>query len=55
MSWEPGNPKGWGDPGPIVLVVLVLILAGAAVGNYNNYSATQQRCNELLQQGGARQ
>ncbi|MBD2463256.1 hypothetical protein H6G89_19665 [Oscillatoria sp. FACHB-1407] len=48
MSWEPGNPKGWGDPAPIVLAVLLLVIAGAAVDNFTNVIAERDRCEELL-------
>lgn len=51
MGWEPGNPKGWGDPAPIVLMVLLLALLGSAVGNYDNYTAEQQRCQQILNRG----
>jgi hypothetical protein len=51
-NWEPGNPKGWGDPGPLVLAIILLVILGAALGSYGNFAAQQQRCQQLLQQGG---
>jgi len=48
----PGNPNGWGDPSPIVMVILLLIFFGAWIGNMNQPSAlTIQRCQEILRQG----
>lgn len=47
----PGNPNGWGDPTPIVLVILLLVFFGAWVGTLDQPSAlTIQQCRELLGQ-----
>lgn len=48
----PGNPDGWGDPSPIVLVILLMIFLGAWVGDARrpiSQSLTIEQCRELLQ------
>ncbi|MGG6296113.1 hypothetical protein ACQ4M4_17130 [Leptolyngbya sp. AN02str] len=45
----PGNPDGWGDPSPIVFIILILIFFGAWIGNMNRTPiATIEYCRELL-------
>lgn len=44
----PGNPEGWGDPGPIVLVILLLIFLGTWVGGFNRPLSVEQ-CREFLE------
>jgi len=48
MSIEPpGNPKGWGDPAPIVMIVLLMVFFGAWIDNLNRPLSVQQ-CQEIL-------
>ncbi len=45
----PGNPKGWGDPGPIVMFILFMIFLGAWVDNLSRTAqANEAYCRDLL-------
>jgi hypothetical protein len=43
----PGNPKGWGDPSPIVLIVLLLVFLGAWLSSTST-PITLRQCQELF-------
>lgn len=45
----PGNPDGWGNPAPIVMIILLLIFFGAWIGNMRQpTNLTIRQCEELL-------
>ncbi|NEQ25057.1 MAG: hypothetical protein F6K28_39410 [Microcoleus sp. SIO2G3] len=43
-SFEPGNPKGWGDPLPLVYLLLGLILVSSLVDRLGLAANYQQEC-----------
>ncbi len=43
----PGNPKGWGDPAPIAMIVLLMVFFGAWIDQLNRPLSVQQ-CQEIL-------
>jgi hypothetical protein len=43
----PGNPKGWGDPAPIAMIVLLMVFFGAWIDQLDQPLSVQQ-CQEIL-------
>ncbi|BAU42011.1 MULTISPECIES: hypothetical protein [Cyanophyceae] len=46
----PGNPDGWGDPSPIVLIILLMLFFGSWIGSTINRPTTLEECRQILQQ-----
>lgn len=49
MAFEPGNKDGWGDPMPLIYLLLGLIVLGSFVDRLGVTATYQQRCEQFLQ------
>jgi hypothetical protein len=49
MSFEPGNPNGWGDPMPLIYLLLGLVVLGSFVDRLGITADYQEQCERILQ------
>lgn len=47
--FEPGNPKGWGDPLPFLYLLIGLIVMSSLVDRLGVTANFQERCNRAIQ------